>query len=178
MANLILLIKKSYKLKPGKDRKIPLIEEFFAVLVRLKVGLMLSDISSRIGISEGHFSKIFDTWIKFLSCELEALTRFPSLPEIKRHMPEQFKKYPNTRCIIDCSEVFCQKPSDLKSQRELWSNYKHHNTYKALVAISPDGSIALISKLYGGSSSDKFITKDCGILDYLQPGDSVMAEGV
>ena len=94
-------IKKSYKLKPGKDRKIPLIEEFFAVLVRLKVGLILTDISSRFGISEGHFSKIFDTWIKFLSCELEALIRFPSLPEIKRHMPEQFKKYPNTRCIID-----------------------------------------------------------------------------
>ena len=69
-------IKKSYKLKPGKDRKIPLIEEFFAVLVRLKVGLIVTDISSRLGISEGHFSKIFDTWIKFLRCELEALTRF------------------------------------------------------------------------------------------------------
>ena len=76
-------IKKTYNLKPGKDRKIPLIEEFFAVLVRLKVGLVLTDISSRLEISEGHFSKIFDTWIKFLSCELEALTRFPSLPEIR-----------------------------------------------------------------------------------------------
>ena len=85
-------------------------------------------------------------------------------------MPEQFKKYPNTWCIIDFTEVFRQKPSDLKSQRELWS------TYKALVAISPDVSIVFISKLYGGSSSDKFITKDCGILDYLQPVDSFMAD--
>ena len=41
-------IKKSYKLKPGKVRTIPLIEEFFVVLVRLKVGLMVTYISSRL----------------------------------------------------------------------------------------------------------------------------------
>ena len=44
------------------------------------------------------------------------------------------------------------------------------------MVIPPDGLIVFSLKLYGGSSSDKFQTKDCGILDYLQPGDSVRAD--
>ena len=33
-----------------------------------------------------------------------------------------------------------------------------------------------ISAAYGGRCSDKFITMDSGILDYLIPGDEVMAD--
>ena len=166
----------SSKRKTGKENKISLIDELFATLVRLKVGLLVPDISQRLGISTGHFSKMFEKWIQFLRNELSQLTRFPSLQEMRQYLPEQFHQYPNTRVIIDCTEIFCQKPSSLKSQRQLWSNYKHHNTYKALVGISPDGTVVFVSNLYGGSCSDKFITKDCGILDHLEPGDSVMAD--
>ncbi|KAJ8309904.1 hypothetical protein KUTeg_011769 [Tegillarca granosa] len=41
-----------YASKPGKEASIPLIDQFFAILVRLKVGLLLPDISQRLGISE------------------------------------------------------------------------------------------------------------------------------
>ncbi|XP_013381065.1 uncharacterized protein LOC106152083 [Lingula anatina] len=156
--------------------KLDLIDEFFAVLVRLKVGLFVRDISQRLCISEGFFSKIFDVWIRFLRKELEAITRFPSVEEVRPHLPACFSDYPDTRVVIDCTEVYVQKPSSLKSQRELWSNYKHHNTYKGLVGISPDGTLSYVSDLYGGSASDKFITKDCGILELLQEGDNVMAD--
>jgi hypothetical protein len=33
-----------------------------------------------------------------------------------------------------------------------------------------------ISPLYGGRASDNFITKNCGFLEYLLPGDEVMAD--
>ncbi len=37
--------------------------------------------------------------------------------------------------IIDGSEVFLETPSDLAMQSSTWSQYKHHNTVKFLVAL-------------------------------------------
>ena len=165
-----------YKTKPGKTRSLTLKDEFFAVLVRLKVGLFVTDLSARLGISAAHFSKLFETWIRFLRMELEALITFPSLDEVKKNMPEQFKNYPNTRVIIDCTEIYVEKPSSLKAQRQTWSSYKHHNTYKSLIGITPDGSVVFVSNLYGGSASDKTVTRDCGIIELLREGDNVMAD--
>ena len=81
-------------------------------------------------------------------------------------MPECFKAtYSNTRVIIDCTELFCQKPFSLTIQSSLFSNYKHHITYKGLVIISLSGAITFISELYDDSTSDTEIVKRCGILN-------------
>ena len=45
-----------------------------------------------------------------------------------------------------------------------------------LVGISPSGIITFVSKLYAGSISDKELTRCSGIMDLLQPGDSVIAD--
>ena len=42
----------------------------------------------------------------------------------------------------------------------MYSNYKHHVTYKGLLGIAPSGAITFISKLYEGSISDKEINKN------------------
>ena len=57
-----------------------------------------------------------------------------------------------------------------------FSSYKKHNTYKALIGISPSGAIRFVSKLFPGSISDKQLTLKSGILDLSEPGDSVMAD--
>ena len=45
-------------------------------------------------------------------------------------MPDSFKNaYPNLRCTLGCSELFCQSPSSLKVQSSLYSFYKHRVTY-------------------------------------------------
>lgn len=54
--------------------------------------------------------------------------------------------------------------------------YKRHNKAKVLVAISPSGYIMFISHSYGGRASDSFITKSCGFLNLLRPGDDVMTD--
>ena len=94
-------------------------------------------------------------------------------------MPECFKAtYPNTRVIIDCTELCCQKPSSLTIQSSLFSHYKHHVTYKGLVGISPSGPITFISELYDGSTCDIEIAKRCGILnkELWSMDDDVMAD--
>lgn len=85
-------------------------------------------------------------------------------------MPAAFKKkFPNTTCIVDFSESLLQKPQHLDSRGE-------SHTVKYLVAVAPCGLIMFISAAYGGRCSDKFITRDSGVLDYLMPGDEVMAD--
>ncbi|CAC5416296.1 unnamed protein product [Mytilus coruscus] len=86
------------------------------------------------------------------------------------------ENYPRTTCIIDCAETFIQRPTNLRSRGETYSNYESHNTAKYLVGISPHGQIMFISKAFGGRASDKFIVEKSGFMNYLLPGDEIMAD--
>ena len=63
--------------------------------------------------------------------------------------PSQFRNtLPDTRVIIDCSEVFIQHPSLLQSQVLINSNYKYHKTFKVIVGSSP-GEVVTLCQIYG-----------------------------
>ena len=59
--------------------------------------------------------------------------------------------------IIDCFEVFVERPSNLKAKCATW------------------GVISFVSDCYGGCVSDVYLTEHCGILKNL-PGDVVFAD--
>ena len=161
----------------GRNRKCSPIDEFFIVLVRLRLGLFERDIGYRFGISQSTVSRILTTWIYFIYLLLQSIPLWPSRAMINVDMPDCFKTmYPSTRVILDATEIRVEKPSLPQLQQVTFSNYKNTNTYKALVGISPSGVITFISKLYAGSISDKELTRNSGILDLLEPGDSVMAD--
>ena len=86
-------------------------------------------------------------------------------------MPECFQYSFGKRItvIIDCFEIFIEKPSNLLAQAQTFSSYKHHNTIKVLIGITPQGTISFVSHAWGGRTSDKFLTENCGILDKLVP---------
>jgi len=80
------------------------------------------------------------------------------------------------RVILDCTEVFCEMPSSLLNS-ELFSFYNKHVTLKGLVGIAPSGAITFVSQLYTGSTSDREIVRQSGILSQsFDNGDSVMAD--
>jgi len=124
---------KSRSSKAGPKSKLSLLEEFVLVLMRLKVGLFLNDLADRFGISLAQSSKIFTTWINFLYHELPLLFPFPSRAKIDKLMPSEFERYPSTRIIIDCTELFIEVPSSMRVQSQTWSEYKHHNSSTALI---------------------------------------------
>lgn len=109
---------------------------------------------------------------------LKPLIHWPDRDELIASVPDCFKQAFGNRIatIIDCFEVFIEKPSNLRSAAECWSSYKHHYTAKQLIGITPRSSVAYISESFTGRTSDKYLTEVCGILENLLPGDVVLAD--
>ena len=163
--------------KPWKNISIQ--DQLLAVLVRLRLAVPSLDICERMGISEAAYSRLFATWITFLAAELKLLFPFPSRQQIDDWMPRCFqRRYPNTRIIIDCYEVQCQRLSGLLNQSRTFRDYKSRNTFKVLIGCTPSGYVSFVSDVFGGCISDKDITIRSGLLDLLGRGDMIMADRV
>jgi len=113
-----------------------------------------------------------------MDTRLSSTIKWPEREDLWRTMPQcfQFSFGKKTTVIIDYFEVFIDRPSNLLARAQTCSSYKHHNTVKVLIGITPQGSISFVSKAWGGRNSDKFLTENCGIMEKLLPGDLVMAD--
>ena len=105
----------------------------------------------------------------------------PSTEQVQAMLPHTFKeKYPDFYTIIDSSEIFIEKPSDLHMQSSTWSDYKSHSTAKFLLGCTPNGAVMYILPLYIGSISNIQLTRVSGFIDALWDqnvsGMSVMAD--
>ena len=58
----------------------------------------------------------------------------------------------------------------------MWSTYKHYNSAKYLISVTPHGSINFFSKGWGGRTSDKFVNEHSGYLKNLLPCDIILAD--
>ena len=59
---------------------------------------------------------------------------------------------------------------------QTFSFYKHHNTVKYVIEITPQGTVGFISEGWGDRVSDKHLTENSGPLDHLTLGDVILAE--
>ena len=149
-------------------------QEFIIVLMKLRLNAPLQDLAYRFVVSVSTISRIFSHWIVAMDTRLFRFVYWPDGDHLWRTMPQCFlyafgKK---TIVVIDCFEVFIERPSNLLARAQTFSSYKHHNTIKILVGITTQGTISFVSETWGGRVSDKFITENCGFLDKLIPGDN------
>ena len=135
---------------------------------------MLADL---FDIAPGTVSRIFITWILFLKKEPSFLLSFPTVAELKdAYISGSLASVKNLRGIVDCTEFYIEKPCRISSQRSTFSAYKSRNPFKLFISISPVPHINFVSNLYSESISDKQITKDCGFIEQLNPGDVIVAD--
>ena len=164
--------KRIYNLR---KRRISIEDQFFAVLVRIRTATSVRELARRLNIKRSFFSIMYTTWINFLYMELSDLMRYTTARGV-RHGAVEFKHFPNTRMVVDCAEVFTQRPSDRTSKELLSCIYKNCSSIKFLVGTSPNGAVLYVAKLPGGRPRDEVILYDASdCLDLLQPGEAVMA---
>ena len=84
----------------------------FLVLVRLRLGLFERDLADRFSTSVSTVSRICITWLNFLNLKLKELPLWPGHDLVKFYLPQVFKDlYPDTRVIIDATEIFIEAQS-------------------------------------------------------------------
>ena len=145
------------------------LDSFLLTLMKLRLNLNNYDLGFRFGICLSTVGRVFRKWIFVMNLRLSAtLVRWPSRDAIQRTMPFCFRVHYDLKvmAIIDCFELFIEKPSSLLAKACTWSQYKHYNTAKYLISITPQGVISFISRGWGGRASDQFITENSEFLDY------------
>ena len=175
---LMVVFELTYKfVKCGKS--LTPFQEMIIVLSKLRLNLGLQNIAYRCQISLATVSRIIRRWIFTMDIRLTpCCIVWPEREDLRKTMPLSFKRSFGSKVavIIDCFEVFVDRPSNLMARTETWSQYKHHNTAKFLIGITPQGVVSFISKGWGGRVSDKHLTEKSGLLNHLLPGDIVLAD--
>ena len=125
---------------------------FTLTLIKLRLNSSNYFLAFRFGISESSVCRVFSKWIEAMDILLSFLIIWPDRKSIQKTMPFCFKRNYGLRIasIIDCFELFIEKPSDLLAKSCTWSQYKHHNTAKYLLSITPQGIISFTSNGWGG----------------------------
>ena len=105
-----------------------------------------------------NLDKIIEQVVKKFSCQVASRSNFEII--CLKHLLKLG--------IINVSRLcrsFHWKSKTIGLKAATWSEFKHHNTIKVLVDISPSRFITFLSSCYGGQASDKFIIKVNGFYD-------------
>ena len=105
--------KENYKRRRSSGNfALSLYDQLFLFMIRLRLGLLETDLGVRFNISTSTVSRITLTWANFLYTMLGQVPIWPTTAQVKNSMPECFKTiYPKTRAILDCTESKVQRPS-------------------------------------------------------------------
>ena len=110
--------------KFGPERKLSSQDEFLLTLMLIRLRLLKKDLADRFHISASVCSQIFNSWITSMAQVLGNLIYWPSKEEVAMSKPSRYNHLVDLRTIIDCSEIFIEKPKDPHLQSSTWSNYK------------------------------------------------------
>ncbi|XP_029958398.1 uncharacterized protein LOC115396593 isoform X1 [Salarias fasciatus] len=147
-------------------------------LMRLRLDVSVYVLSDLFLVSTSTVYRVFNDTVSHLYSFLRHSIIWPDRDTLRKVMPHQFVQSFGNRVavIIDCFEIFTERPSNVKACAQMFSSYKHNHTMKYLIGITPKGAICFLSKGWGGRTSDKHITLNSGFLNKLMPGDIVLAD--
>ena len=139
--------------------------------------MLHEDLAKQLSILKTLASKMFPAWVKATAAVLKYLIFVPKMWKIL--LPLDLTNLVNFHDYISLLmplRFFLKTPKNHAAQRITWSNYKHHDTGKFLITISPNGLMVFASVAYGDSILDKQLTVDSGYLDLVEPYTVIMVD--
>ncbi|XP_047242653.1 uncharacterized protein LOC124881164 [Girardinichthys multiradiatus] len=152
-------------------------QQFLLTLKRLRMNLPLFFLGHCFHTSTSTASRVFNNTLNVMYFRLCNIIRWPSRDQILISLPMCYRKnFKNCTSIIDCFEIFIERPKEMRARAQTYLQYKHHNTVKYLISITLQGVISFVSKGWGGRTSDKYVTEHSGYHELLSHGDVVLAD--
>ena len=138
------------------SQKLTQFQEFMLVMVTLRLNCASQDLAYRFRLFTAMVSRILLKWLTIMDIRLKSLIFWPDRDALWKTMPDCFQASfgKKVAVVIDCFEIFCEQPSNLKARASTWSSYKDHNTVNVLIGIRPQGKV----------SFDKYLTEHCVFL--------------
>ena len=158
---------------------VPMRDQLFLTLVKLRLDLPFEFMGTHAGVSKVRMGQIFWTWIDLMAEKMDFLVHWPDRETLTQTLPGIFKeKFPRLTCIIDCFEIFIDRPANLLARAQSYSNYKKHSTVKVFLGCTPLGSVSFLSAAWGGRVSDVELVRESGFIDpkFHLPGDQILAD--
>ena len=143
--------------------------------MRIRQNFPQGDLACRFVVDQSTVSRILQQLMPMLATHLRPLIQWlktttgPTVPT--------YDVLPNSVGIIDGTEIFIQRPSNLETKKLSYSDYKSHTMVKYLVAIDTfTGVFTFVSPGFSGSCSDRYTVEHSGLLDALQPGQRILVD--
>jgi len=126
-------------------------QKFVMVLIKLRLNVPFQDMAFPFLVSVLTVSRIFWSWITAMDYRLRLLVHWPERENLWKTMPMCFKySFGNkVTVVIDCFQVFIERPTNLLARAQTFSSYKHH-TIKILIGTTPQGTFSFVSEAWGG----------------------------
>ena len=102
-----------------------LFDQYLLTLVKLQLNTGDTDLACRFAISQNSASRYIHKWVDILYTRLSFLVHWPKRPNLTKTMLSDFRKH-FKKCvlIIDCFELFIERPASLMARAQTYSNYK------------------------------------------------------
>ena len=141
--------------------------QLFLTLLKLRCNFSHKDLGVRFAVSISTIANVTLTWIGVLHEVLYVGLLKDKIPSARKNgmcLSSCFSNFSNCRIILNSTEIQCEVPSYMESQRATFSHYKQRHIFKGLIEVAPNGVMTYTSGLYPGSTSDKEIVRHCFLL--------------
>ena len=122
-------------------------QQLILTLMRPRLNLSGQDLGYHFGVHQSTVCRVFSHVIEVLYVKMKSLIIWPERDILKETMPMDCRKHClSCAAIIYCFEVFLERPTNVLARAHTFSSYKHHNTIKYLIGITPQGTVCFISE--------------------------------
>ena len=106
-----------------RGMKLLLFQEYVRVLLKLRTNAANEDLAYHFSVSCATISRIIRKWLPQMDRRMDSLIFWPERDALQKTMPQSFQKSfgKKVAVIIDCFEIFIERPSNLKVPGQITS---------------------------------------------------------